>query len=285
MMHTERQWIGRFLDEAVEAVQKRAGEVPRPLVVVTGTGLTQLADALAVETRIRFSEIPHMPHPRVAGHRAEVVLGKLGPLDAFFFCGRVHLYEGWSPEAVAFPVRLGARLGGQILLVTNATGGVHPLLAPGDLVLLRDQINLTGRFLLSADHFGQGSPSLLPANCYDPHLAELMHKAADDANIILKDGIYAANLGPTYETRAESAWLAQLNADVVGMSTVHETLAAHAAGMRVVGLSCVANRVPVWGRAMPLSHEEVVEVVSRGVEQMKTLIRAWSLRVASDANG
>lgn len=276
----------RSMDEAADVVRNLAGDVPRPLVVVTGSGLAPLSEVLSIERRISLNAIPHMPRPTAPGHLGEILLGRMGTLGAIFFTGRVHLYEGFPPEEIVSAIRLASRLGGKILLATNAAGGVNPLLQPGDLMMLTDHINLTFRNpligcrepnrRLAASRSWAGSP-------YDVHLCETLREAARREKINLKEGVYAANLGPTYETRAEAVMLGEIGADAVGMSTVAEVVAARHAGMKTVAISCIANRVPLWGQPHTLTHNEVIERVGTAVERLKPLIVQWVKLVADDA--
>ena len=272
--------------EAGEAVRRIAGDVPRPLAIIAGSGLVGLAGALSLEHRIAPDAIPHLPPPSVLGHHGGLLIGRIGPLGTVFFAGRAHLYEGWSPLESVFAVDLAAQLGAKILLATNATGGVSPHLQPGDLMLLTDQINLTFRNLPAnsmkqshSDGIGRLGPF------YDSHLGEMMREAARHEKINLKRGIYVGMLGPSYETRAEAAMLGRIGADVVGMSTVAEVTAARLAGLRVVGISCIANVVPKWGLNQAVTHSDVLDRVAGAVEKLKRLIARWAGMLANDANG
>jgi len=274
-----------LIAQAADAVRRLAGDAPRPLAIIAGSGLVELAGVLSLERRIPPDAIPHLPLPSVLGHHGGLLVGRIGSLGTIFFAGRAHLYEGWTPWQSAFTVHLAARLGAKILLATNATGGLSAQLRPGDLVRLTDQINLTFRNLPVPPH-GPNSPL---ANrhepLYDSTLGQQLREAARCEKISLKDGIYAGMLGPSYETRAESAMLDYIGADVVGMSTVGEILAARRLGLRTVGLSCVANVVPQWGREHNINHAEVLDRVSAAVEQLRRLIVRWAGMVAdNDAN-
>jgi purine-nucleoside phosphorylase len=300
----------RLLDETAEVIRRVGGGVPRPLVVVAGSGQMGLAGALTVEHRLPPDALPHLPRPGVLGHGAGVLLGRVGRLNAIFFLGRVHLYEGWPPHSVTFAVQMASRLGGKFLFINNAAGGINGRFQAGDLMMIRDQINLTFRPLLSSvtgfpsgpnerkflqvrstgfslRSFGQtqaGACTPNPSPLYDARLCGFLREAARLEKIHLKEGVYAGNLGPTYETRSESAMLAALGADAVGMSTVAEVAAARSAGLRVVGVSCIANKVPMWGQSAVVTHGEVIERVSRALERLKRLIVRWSGLVADDAN-
>jgi len=303
--------IDRLLDETADVIRRVAGDAPRPLAVVAGSGQTGLAGAVAVEHRLPAEALPHLPRPGVRGHGSGVLLGRIGPLNAIFFSGRVHLYEDWPPHAVTFAVHLASRLGAKFLFINNASGGVNPRFQPGDLMMIADQVNLTFRPLLSSGtgfpsgrderkslqvrstgfsllrSFGQTQAEACTPNLrtlYDARLGDLLREAARLEKFLLNEGVYAANLGPAYETRSESAMLAALGADAVGMSTVAEVAAACSVGLRVVGVSCIANMVPTWGQPQVLTHDEVIARVSGASERLKRLIVRWSGLVADDAN-
>jgi purine-nucleoside phosphorylase len=272
-----------MIAEAAKAVRRIAGDVPRPLAIIAGSGLVGLAAVISPEHRIPPDAIPHLPCPSVLGHHGDLLIGRIGPLGVIFFAGRAHLYEGWSPSQSVFAVHLAARLGATILLATNATGGLNEHLRPGDLVLLTDQINLTFRSL-------SGGPPNNPetarhgAPLYDKHLGAMVRESARHEKIVLHEGTYIGMLGPSYETRAESAMLRRIGTDVVGMSTVAEIIAARRAGLRAVGISCVANIVPKWGATPTVTHDQVLVRVSEAVERLKRLIVRWARMVADDAN-
>lgn len=269
-----REEYERRLDETAAAIRRFGGDEPRPLIIVSGSGQAGLGGALRTERRIAPEALPHLPSPRVAGHAAGVILGELGSLRTVFFSGRVHLYEGWQPDAVVFAVRVAGRLGGKILLLTNAAGGVNPDCQPGDLVLLTDLINLTGRTVCRS----------VPRPVFDPCLCDLMRESARHEKINLKEGVYAGNLGPTYETGAEARMLAEIGADIVGMSTALEALAARGEELRVAGISCVANRVSFLGSPQGVTHAQVVQSVGSAVERLRRLIGRWAAMVVEDAS-
>jgi purine-nucleoside phosphorylase len=273
-----------LIAEAAGAVRRLAGDAPRPLAIIAGSGLVGLAGVISLERRIPPDAVPHLPLPSVLGHHGGLLVGRIGSLGTMFFAGRAHLYEGWTPEQSVFTVHLAARLGAKILLATNATGGINAQLRPGDLVLLTDQINLTFRNLPVPPH-GPNSPRANPHEpLYDSILCKQLREAARCEKISLKDGIYAGMLGPSYETRAESAMLDHIGADVVGMSTVGEILAARRVGLRTIGLSCVANMVPQWGQRRTVTHAEVLDRVSVAVEQLKRLIVRWAKMISDSDN-
>jgi purine-nucleoside phosphorylase len=247
--------------------------------VILGSGLGGFAARLANATEIPYAEIPEFPVPRVPGHSARVVVGELPgpkhPVSIAALEGRVHAYEGWSGDEVAFGARVLCSLGVKSLVVTNAAGGVNPSLEPGDLVRITDHLNLSGVNPLTGpndDRIGTRFPDLSEA--YHPCLAELLDGCAARLGIPLKQGVYACMPGPSYETPAEIRMLRALGADLVGMSTVHEVIAARHMGVPVAGISLVTNRAAgLAGR--PLSHDEVQEVAARVGERLADLLVAY----------
>jgi purine-nucleoside phosphorylase len=271
------------MDQAAEAVRRQIGGAPRPLVIIGGSGLATVAEAIAVDRRIALDVIPHMPRPTVIGHPGTLYVGHIEGLGVLFFAGRSHAYEGRNPLDLTAAVDLASRLGGQILLATNAAGGVNPLFRPGDLMLLTDHIDLQFR----PPPPGAGGPGPPPrggpgGSPYDRHLGDRMREVAGREKIILHEGVYAATLGPSYETKSEAATLRALGADAVGMSTVPEVKAARRGGFRVAAVSCIANRVPVWGQTSVVTHDEVIAAVASAGERLKTLIVRWTEAIAND---
>ncbi|MGH7519382.1 MAG: purine-nucleoside phosphorylase [Gemmatimonadales bacterium] len=227
---------------AAEVVRRRAPA--RPAVgIILGTGLGGLADEIAVETAIPYEEIPGFPLSTVESHAGRLLLGRLGGKSVVAMQGRFHCYEGYDLRQVTFPVRVLHALGAETLLVSNACGGMHPLWAPGDLMLMADHINLLGDSPLvgpNDDRLGPRFPDLSAA--YDPGLRTLARAAALELGITLREGVYVAVAGPNLETRAEYRMLRALGADVVGMSTVPEVIVANHEGMRVLGLSIITDQ-------------------------------------------
>jgi purine-nucleoside phosphorylase len=250
--------------------------------VVLGSGLAGLADRLERATVIPYEEIPGFPISKVPGHRARLVLGELpvegGAIAVAAMQGRAHGYEGWSADDVAFGARVLCSLGVKLLVVTNAAGGVNPSFAPGDLVRITDHLNLSGLNPLvgeNDDRLGPRFPDLTDA--YDPRLGTLLDEAAAERGIALRSGVYACMLGPSYETPAEVRMLRALGADVVGMSTVPEVVAARHMGVRVTGISVVTNLAAGLSRRA-LSHEEVAETAQRVEERLTALVTAFLAR-------
>ncbi|MGH7672181.1 MAG: purine-nucleoside phosphorylase [Gemmatimonadales bacterium] len=256
---------------ATEAVTRNLGDV-RPLVaIVLGSGLGPLADDVQSAIRIPQSAIPGFPEPGVAGHKGELVAGTLEGVPVVVQAGRFHLYEGHPADVAALPARVFAGLGVKTLIVTNAAGGVRRTFRAGTLMLIADHINLmwrnplTGRPQPGEDRF----PLMLEP--YDGELRAQARAVAAEAGIPLEEGVYAALLGPSYETPAEVRMLERLGVDAVGMSTVPEVLAARARGMRCLGFSSITN--PAAGLGDPLAHEDVLDVGKAVARNLSVVIK------------
>lgn len=251
---------------------------PARVAVVLGSGLSGLADDAADAVAIPYAELDGFPRVgAVAGHAGRLVAGTIAGERVLLFQGRAHLYQGVSALDAAYPARLAAAVGCEVLLVTNAAGGVREDLRPGDLVLISDHLNLMAANPLVGWPGPEGGFPFVPMrDAYDPDLRTLMREVADGLGVSLVDGVYAGLLGPSYETPAEVRMLRTLGADVVGMSTVPEVIAARALGLRVVGLSLVTNAAAGVG----LSHEEVLEAGKQAAERMKRLVAAFIERFA-----
>jgi purine-nucleoside phosphorylase len=247
--------------------------------VVLGSGLAGFADALGHAAIVPYDEIPGFPAARVAGHPGRLVVGELavqgGTVAVAAMQGRVHAYEGWSAADVAFGARVLCGLGIRSLLVTNAAGGINPSYAPGDLVRIVDHLNLSGTNPLVGENdekIGPRFPDL--SDAYDARLGSLLDEAASAAGVSLRRGVYACMLGPSYETPAEIRMLRALGADLVGMSTVPEVIAARHMGVAVAGLSVVTNLAAGLARKA-LSHEEVAETAGRVRDRLVALVTGF----------
>jgi len=260
------------IDAAADAVRAAApGFVPEAAVIL-GTGLGALAREIAVVAEVPYGRIPGFPRSTVESHAGRLLLGTLGGRRVAAMQGRFHRYEGYSLGEVVFPVRVLRRLGATTLVVSNACGGMHPLWAPGDLVLLSDHLNLLGDNPLAgpnADEIGPRFPDLSAP--YAPALRELARAAALELGIPLREGVYAAVAGPNLETRAEYRMLRLMGADVVGMSTVPEVIAAVHAGMRVVGLSIVTDQC-LPDALEPVDIARIIAVAERAEPRLARLV-------------
>jgi len=270
----------RLIGETIAFLRERITRAPHA-VLVLGSGLGGLADEIEDAVRIPFEEIPGFPRrtQELAGHAGALVVGRLDGVEVAAMQGRFHLYEGWAPEDVVLPVRALAALGARALLVTNAAGGIRPGFRPGDLMVIADHINFTGRNpLIGAVVPGEERfPDM--SDPYDAGFRRVTEEVALELGIPVVQGVYAALLGPSYETPAEIRMLARLGADAVGMSTVPEVLVARALGIRVLGISCITNLAAGLGTDK-LSHAEVMEVGARVRDRLAALVRGVLPRVA-----
>lgn len=246
---------------------------PGGVAVVLGSGFGGLASALENAVIVPYSEIEGFPRAEsaVMGHAGQLVIGTVGDAHVVAFSGRVHRYQGVSALDAAYPARLARALGCETLIVTNAAGGVNPELSVGDVVLIADQINLTGDSPLVGWPGPTGGVPFVPMrDAYDPELRSLARSIAAEQHMQLVDGVYAGLLGPAFETPAEVRYLRTVGADVVGMSTVPEVIAARALDLRVLGFSLCTNAAAGHG----LSHTEVLEAGERAQVALTALLVA-----------
>jgi purine-nucleoside phosphorylase len=247
-----------FADEAAEVIRSRTAFEPE-VVVVLGSGLGAALAGIREEAAFSFEELPGFPRPSVPGHAGRLVLGEVAGVRLALFRGRIHFYEGNELAICALPIRLGRLLGAGTAILTAAVGGIAPGLDTGHLVVGSDHINLLGESPLRGWRRPDGSPPFVDmVDAYDPELARLAVAAAERRGVPVRRGVYAAMMGPMYETPAEIAFLRTIGADVVGMSIVPEAVPARALGMRVLGLFFVTNQVGV-----KVEHEEVVRASDR----------------------
>ena len=250
------------------------------ITLVLGSGLGAFADELIHATKIPYADIPHFPRSTAIGHAGQLVIGKVGNEAVAAMQGRVHLYEGYSVKEVAFPVRVFARMGVKAVILTNAAGGIKSDFVEGRLVVIKDHINLQGVNPLCGpndERFGLRFPDLSVA--YDRRFREITVGEGNRLGIGMAEGVYAALTGPSYETPAEIRYLRSIGADLVGMSTVPEVIAARHSGMRVLGISCVTNAAAGILDKL-LNQEEVLETTERVKGQFIALLRAVIPRIA-----
>jgi purine-nucleoside phosphorylase len=244
--------------------------------LILGSGWSDVANAFNPFKDIPYAKIPGLGKPGVAGHSGRLIWGESAGVETLIFQGRRHWYEGegWTP--VALPIYLLKALGARLVLLTNAAGGVRADLHPGKLMVIDDHINMMGANPLIGPHLAVFGPRFPDQSAvYDARLRKLLDIAGAAARESLTHGIYLADSGPVYETPAEIHAFRTLGADAVGMSTVPEAMLAHAAGLRVAGLSCITNLAAGVGK-QPLSHEEVTEATTKAMPRMKAVIlRYW----------
>ena len=248
--------------------------------IVLGSGLGAVADAIEDAVTIGYEELPGFPKPGVAGHAGRAVVGRLRGVPACVLMGRAHLYEGGDPTERTTPVRALRAAGAEVLVLTNAAGSLRPEVGPGRLMAISDHINLTGHNPLTGpndDAMGPRFPSLRDA--YDPALRAHLHAAAVELGIDLAEGVYLAVSGPSFETPAEIRAFRALGADAVGMSTVHETILARHAGMRVAAVSAISNLAEGMSD-VPLSHEQTLKDAQRAAGDLAPLLEAFVGRLA-----
>lgn len=262
-----------MIQEAADYIRSK-GKVSPKVGLILGSGLGVLGDYIEEAVEIDYKDIPHFPTSTVEGHAGELLIGTVKGTPVVLMKGRFHMYEGYGPELTAFPVRVMKELGVTTLLVTNAAGGVNTSYSPGDLMLISDHINMTGRNPL----IGHNDPDLGPrfpdmSQPYSRRLRELAKQAAGQNGVPLQEGVYVGLLGPSYETPAEIRMLRTMGADAVGMSTVSEVIVARHAGIEVLGISCISNMASGI-LDQPLSHVEVIETTDRVREKFLNLVLA-----------
>ncbi len=260
-------------EAAAKFILKKTKVRPK-IALVLGSGLGAFADEFTDAVRIPYADIPDFPRSTAIGHAGQLVLGRVENVEVAGMQGRVHLYEGYSAKHVAFPIRVFARMGVKAVILTNAAGGIRKDFTQGRLVLISDHINLQCASPLmgaNEEQFGVRFPDMSIA--YDKKFRELAKTHGRHLGIDLDEGIYAALPGPSYETPAEIGFLRTIGADLVGMSTVPEVIAARHGGIRVLGISCVTNAA-AGVLDQPLDHKEVLETAERIKGQFIGLLRA-----------
>ena len=269
------------VESAATFVLSRTNLRPR-IGLVLGSGLGAYGDELVNATRIPYAQIPRFPHSTAIGHAGHLVIGKAGDIPVAVMQGRVHLYEGYSASEVAFPVRVLGRMGVRAVILTNAAGGINLEYGQGALVMIRDHVNLQGQNPLAGtndDRLGPRFPDM--SYTYAKRYREIALEEAKKLSIPPREGVYVALLGPSYETPAEIRYLRTIGADLVGMSTVPEAIAARHMGMNVLAISCVTN-MAAGILDQPLAHEEVLETARRVMGHFIALLRAVLPRISAE---
>lgn len=260
-----------IIDEAAAYIRSKTTTAPE-IGLILGSGLGVLGDDLEDAVTLHYKDIPHFPVSTVEGHAGELVIGKLQGRSVALMRGRFHMYEGYEPERTALPVRVMKALGVKTLLVTNAAGGVNLSYKPGNLMLISDHLNLTGRNpLIGANDNALGVRFPDMSEAYSRRLRGIAKETAAGLGFTVQEGVYAGLLGPNYETPAEIRMLRTIGADAVGMSTVSEVIVARHSGIEVLGISCISN-MAAGILDQPLSHEEVMETTELVKEQFLSLV-------------
>lgn len=264
--------INEQLQQSVNFIKKKTGLKPKTGIIL-GSGLGMLACEITDRVCIPYSDIPNFPVSTVEGHAGQLVFGNLQGKTVVAMQGRFHYYEGYSPKEVVYPVWVMNRLGVDTLIVTNAAGGINLDFSAGDLVIIKDHINLTGTNPLlgpNPDELGPRFPDMSEA--YKSELRELAKRVAVKQGVGVKEGVYGQLTGPSYETPAEIRYLRTIGVDQVGMSSAWEVIAANHAGMKVLGISCITN-MAAGVLPQKLSHAEVMETADRVRDQFVALVK------------
>jgi purine-nucleoside phosphorylase len=263
------------IDEACTYISGKIHQNPK-IGLILGSGLGGLADLVENPVSIPFGEIPHWPVSTIAGHSGRLVMGQLENHAVMVMQGRIHYYEGYTMGQVTFPVRVMQRLGIQAIIVTNAAGAIHPEFLPGDVMLITDHINMIGMAGLNPlrgpnlEAFGERFPDM--SQPYDNQLKDLCREVAVKNGIPLREGVYIALSGPSFESPADLRFLRTIGADAVGMSTVPEVIVARHAKTRVLGLSGISNKANLDG-STETTHEEVLAAGKVIVPKLTSIIR------------
>lgn len=260
------------VNEAAAFLEKRLDRLPST-GIMTGTGLGESIGALDVSKVFSYSDLPHFPVSTVKGHNGRLLFGTLAHRRVAVCQGRFHLYEGYSPIEVSFPVRVLQTLGVRSLIVTNAAGGLNSAFAVGNIMLITDHINLCGANpLIGPNHDDWGARFPDMSRTYDMHLSNLARQAAKASDIVLQQGVYAGLLGPSLETPAEIRFLKTIGADAVGLSTIQEVIAAVHGGMSVLGLSTITN-INDPDNPSPAVLEDIIDIARKAAPTLEILIK------------
>ncbi|HEV7993164.1 MAG TPA: purine-nucleoside phosphorylase [Gemmatimonadaceae bacterium] len=273
-MSTQSPYGAREAVIAAETISIRIGTEIPVAGIILGSGLGGLAAKIRDAVSVPFADVPGFPSATVVGHAGRLIAGTLGGKRVIALAGRFHMYEGHDAALAGFPVRVLHALGARTLFVSNAAGGVNATFAPGDLMLIRDHINLMFRNPLigALESSDERFPDM--SRPYDDTLAQILIGQAASLRFSLREGVYCGLLGPTYETLAEVRMLATLGADAVGMSTVPEVIVARALAMRVAGVSCITNHAAGIS-PQPLSHAEVLETTALVATRFESLVEGF----------
>lgn len=264
-----------MIEEAVAAIRARTNHQPK-IGLILGSGLGDLAESVSPADYIHYGEIPHWPVSTIQGHKGRLVVGDLESKPVLIMQGRAHYYEGYPISFIGFPIRVMIRMGVEILIVTNAAGGVNPDFGPGDVMLIKDHISLMamgGNNPLrgpNIDEFGERFPDM--SRPYDDNLLQKARESAQEKGITPKEGVYICLAGPSFESPADLRFLRTIGVDAVGMSTVPEVIVARHGGMKVLGLSGISNNANLDGSTVT-THEEVLQAGKVLVPKLDAIIR------------
>ncbi len=264
--------------ESVEYIKNKIDDKPE-IALILGSGLGDLAEEIVNPTIIPYKEIPHFKVSEVVGHKSQLVIGQLCGKCVLVMQGRFHFYEGYSQSEITYPIRVFKEMGIEKLLVTNAAGGANKNYKAGDLMIIKDHINMSGSNPLMGtndEKFGPRFPDMSQA--YSKAGVELIRQCADELSLDLREGVYMFFSGPNYETPAEVKMASILGADAVGMSTVPEVIVANHSGMEVFGISCITN-MAAGILDQPLNHKEVIETTTRVKSDFSSLVKRFIEKV------
>ena len=263
------------IDQVADAVRAKINIKPR-VGIILGSGLNDLAASVEKAVTIPYGELPHWPVSTVEGHVGQLVIGELEDQPVLVMQGRTHFYEGYSMSHITLPVRVMLRLGLEMMIVTNAAGGVNPDFVPGDVMLITDNLNLMGMSGLNPlmgpnlDELGPRFPDM--SQVYDKELMAVTRRIAEEEGITLREGVYCGLSGPSFESPADLRFLRLAGTDAVGMSTVPEVIVANHGGLRSLGLSGISNKANLDGSTIT-THEEVIEAGKVITPKMEAIIR------------
>ena len=258
--------------EASQYILSKINNKKPKIGIVLGSGLGIYIDQIQNKTIIPYQDIPHFKRTSVEGHSGALIIGEVHGVTVAALQGRLHAYEGYAGEEIVLPVRTLAALGVEMVFLTNASGGINPDFHPGDLVAITDHINLSGRNPLVGPNMAELGPRFPDmGNAYDKELRDVLHSVAKSHHVEIKDGVYCSVLGPTYETPAEIRMMRIIGADLVGMSTVPEVIAANHLGLKVVGVACITNYA-AGIKQEKLSHADVKKVAEKAMVGFATIL-------------
>lgn len=260
------------IQESTAFIKKQITSLPK-IGLILGSGLGELADEIENPVKIPYEEIPHFPTSTVEGHDGQLVIGELEGKSVVAMQGRFHYYEGYSMQEVTFPIRVMKELGIELLIITNAAGSMNKNISPGDFMIIRDHINMTGQNPLigkNIDELGPRFPDMSQA--YTKQYIPFIEEISEKLNINVQQGVYVGITGPTYCSAAELIMLRKLGGDAVGMSTVPEVIVASHAGLKVIGISCITD-MAIGEEIQGITHEEVVAVANEAKPKFKQLMR------------